>query len=448
MPAPKRRRWFSLSLRTLLIGMTVLSVGFAWFLHHRNQRIAERDRLLKEYPQSSSLQMGRIGSGPTIGLEFCDTLLGWELPEPRFSWDATTPVSGGGTALGGWVEDWAWLRPIATPKLSKIIVNSDAGPASWDDLTALARRVPWVVLNGSDDHAQALLPQLLSPATQCLSIDGRFSDLRGAPNLRELFCDYPTAGELETILTHQSLQDVWFDVEPRVLADLPAGPASNLRKLDVIFVWPEGIPEINAGEYAWVQRCQQLQAVDTTACDPAFLAALGRHLGGVETLGLTDFDATTLDQLTSWKRLRHLTLNVDAGENKHILSDQFFITLGQIPSDLASLEIDGGLGDGDTISPVALANLQRFPHLKRLRLDYCELTIEHMNVIAELAELEELSLYSNPLDDKAIQPLKRLRRLRMINLDGTNVSDEEFEKIRGDWIQRPITFFPVVGALP
>jgi hypothetical protein len=33
MPAPKRRRWFSLSLRTLLIGMTLISVGFAWFLH-------------------------------------------------------------------------------------------------------------------------------------------------------------------------------------------------------------------------------------------------------------------------------------------------------------------------------------------------------------------------------------------------------------------------------
>jgi hypothetical protein len=33
MPAPKRRRWFSLSLRTLLIGMTLISVGFASFLH-------------------------------------------------------------------------------------------------------------------------------------------------------------------------------------------------------------------------------------------------------------------------------------------------------------------------------------------------------------------------------------------------------------------------------
>jgi hypothetical protein len=69
-----------------------------------------------------------------------------------------------------------------------------------------------------------------------------------------------------------------------------------------------------------------------------------------------------------------------------------------------------------------------------------------MAIIAELSQLEELSLDSNPLDDAAIQPLKRLQRLRMINLDGTNVSDEQFEKIRGDWIERPITFIPVIGA--
>jgi len=30
MPAPKRRRWLSLSLRTVMIGMTVVSVGFGW----------------------------------------------------------------------------------------------------------------------------------------------------------------------------------------------------------------------------------------------------------------------------------------------------------------------------------------------------------------------------------------------------------------------------------
>ena len=41
MSGPKRRRWFSLSLRTLLIGMTLLSVLFAWFLHHRREKVAE-----------------------------------------------------------------------------------------------------------------------------------------------------------------------------------------------------------------------------------------------------------------------------------------------------------------------------------------------------------------------------------------------------------------------
>ena len=56
MPAPNRRRWFSLSLRTVLIGMTVISVGFAWFLHHRREKIAERERSLPGdgFPQPGS----------------------------------------------------------------------------------------------------------------------------------------------------------------------------------------------------------------------------------------------------------------------------------------------------------------------------------------------------------------------------------------------------------
>jgi hypothetical protein len=33
MPAPKRRRWFSLSLRTLLIGVTLIRVLFSVGLH-------------------------------------------------------------------------------------------------------------------------------------------------------------------------------------------------------------------------------------------------------------------------------------------------------------------------------------------------------------------------------------------------------------------------------
>jgi hypothetical protein len=41
MPTLKRRRWFSLSLRTVMMGMTLISVGFAWFLHHRWGKFVE-----------------------------------------------------------------------------------------------------------------------------------------------------------------------------------------------------------------------------------------------------------------------------------------------------------------------------------------------------------------------------------------------------------------------
>jgi hypothetical protein len=35
MPAPKRRRWFALSLRTVMIGITLISGLFGWLLHYR-----------------------------------------------------------------------------------------------------------------------------------------------------------------------------------------------------------------------------------------------------------------------------------------------------------------------------------------------------------------------------------------------------------------------------
>jgi hypothetical protein len=443
MSAPKRRRWFSLSLRTLLIGITLVSVLFAWFLYHRRVKTAERDQLLKEYHSAISRgRFGGVGFGPAVQLEFRDTLFGWELPHPRYSLDYS-----GSTWAYKQVDDSAWLRPLATPELNRIYISSDAQPASWDDLTALARRTPEVYLGGRDERARELLPRLLSHRTRNLSIEIPIDDLSAAPNLRELVCNIYSAGELGAVLSKESLEKMCLDASVEHLGHVPSGPPSHIRCLDMTFRWP-GVPELAFGEYPWVQRCTNLREVAVTAADPAFLAAIGRNLNGVETLQLSEFDVTSVDQLASWTRLRHLTFDVDVGANDHILSDRFFLALGQLPSDLVSLEFDGGLGGDDKISAEALSVLRRFTHLKRLRLDYCELTREHMSIIADLSELKELSLYMNPLDDDAIEPLKRLRRLRRINLDGTNVSDEQFPTIRGDWIERPLPYrLPIVGAL-
>lgn len=80
--------------------------------------------------------------------------------------------------------------------------------------------------------------------------------------------------------------------------------------------------------------------------------------------------------------------------------------------------------------------LQDLPGLKRLRLGMCKLTSEHLAVIAELKQLEELSLEDAGVEDKTIEPLKKLPNLRRISLERTKVSKRMFPGIRGDWDDR------------
>src|SRR5258708_88865 len=97
MPAPKRRRWFSLSLRTLLIGVTVISVLFGWFLHHRGVKIAEKERLEAQF----------LDSGVHVAFE--DDLLGWTVP-------ARQRLDGCGVGEPIDLDEplvWSWLRTIS-----------------------------------------------------------------------------------------------------------------------------------------------------------------------------------------------------------------------------------------------------------------------------------------------------------------------------------------------
>jgi hypothetical protein len=419
MPVPKRRRWFSLSLRTVLIGMTVVSVGFAWFLHHRREKIAEKERLEREFSDS-------------VGLHFSDTFFGWDLPPRRFS-----RTGGAGSPLG-MVDQWDWLRPMSVPVLRQVGVNLFAPIPK--GLPELARHVPSIHIGveiagyRSEQKFDEALALLLSENTQELGILGEADDLTPlsqAPQLKRLECTRLTAASFATVLDHPRLEQVSCEVRGDELASLPSGTSSSLQRLAIRFDWPYQSPETTGGQYAWTERCSRLREIRATACDSSFLEAVGRELGGVESLHLRGVDAASLDQLPSWNRLRRLVLQLNSFEDRQLRA------IGSIPGGLESLEIDGDYVDDIThpFSPQALAVLKRFGNLRRLRLDCCYLTKEHIAVLAELTQLEELSLEYNPLDDAAIAPLHRLPRLRTIYLDDTEVSDGQFRNIRGDWMR-------------
>jgi hypothetical protein len=366
-----------------------------------------------------------------VGLHFSDTLLGWDLPHKRFS------RIDGADSKYGYVDHWAWLRPIAAPTLRQVAVNTFA-PLP-DKLPALAQRVPSILVAvevagyRSEQNVDDVLRLLLSNNTQELSIMGGAGDLDSiaqAPQLKRLDCTRMTATAFAAVFEHPRLEAVSCMVKVDDLTQLPGGKPCALRRLRVTFDWPDDdAATTTTGQYAWVERCAALSEINVTWPDSSFLGAVGWKLGGVDSLEITGVDAASLEQLASWTRLRRLTLELTS------LEDRQFAAIGNIAGSLESLEIDGANVEDPmtTISPQALEALKRFDRLRRLRIDCCNLGKDHIAVLADLTQLEELSLEYNPLDDAAIAPLHRLPRLRLINLDNTEVSDRQFENIRGDW---------------
>jgi hypothetical protein len=69
----QRRSRFSISLRTLLIGVALVSALFAWQFHYRGQKVKERDRIRT------------LMSSFELHVNFRYVILGWEVPE-NLSW--------------------------------------------------------------------------------------------------------------------------------------------------------------------------------------------------------------------------------------------------------------------------------------------------------------------------------------------------------------------------
>jgi hypothetical protein len=151
MPIPKRRRWFSRSLRTLLIGMTVISVGLAWFLHHRREKIAERERIEKRYD----------------AFDFGGSFFGWELPEA-----------------------WTWLVPLSVPEIRR--ANLSTEHPNTEEFLEFVRRASIVPVNR--EHWLGDLTRCFSSRTRELLVRGDFvqsqdlTDLSAAPRLHKLRC--------------------------------------------------------------------------------------------------------------------------------------------------------------------------------------------------------------------------------------------------------------------
>jgi Leucine-rich repeat (LRR) protein len=405
MPARKRRRWFSLSLRTLLIGMTLVSVGFAWFLHHRRAKIAERERLSRKLRSPNSAY-------------FVDSILGWDLPYG----DAEN-------------DKWYWLRLAAIPRIHSMSLSIGPSTVPSDDVLAAAQKAHEVELY-QHQYSPQLLAKVLSTNTTDLSLTGngladQIVEISRAPNLQNLTYNglIHNLKPVAAILDHQHLQHSHFGATAVLLSDLRASRPSGLRTLGITFPPATDLAASDVpGDYPWLRACTQVNDLYCIHPSNNFLAQIGRHLEGVEKLDLiSDSLPEAVDNLAGWARLRHLSLRYCRIEDAVLA--KIAIHLPQ----LESLEIEGEEGG---FSPDGLRPLKEMPHLNRLALEQCGLTKEHVEVIAGCAELQQLSLFDNRLDDQSLAPLSGLSRLKQLDLEATSATAKAFANIRGGWKPR------------
>lgn len=422
------RRWCTLSLRTMLIGITLLSVLFAWQFYYRGQKVRERDRIVA------------MLTGSNAHVNFRYTILGWKMP-----------------------ESYAWLWRIAFPEPESICLTTNAAtplPAEFCEIAQHCAKVEYQGYSGGED---AYLRHCLSGQTQDINVwnNGVSGECLGCvgdcPNLRTVEARYVvlTTKSMAAMLSHPRIEQLEIKAEAEdlsLLGELPGPNALQRLDLDLEFDWHRRNPVTQAsffsgsampspgddfgnfanrrpsGDFVWLKQCNQLCEITFTFPHyPSFFEAVGRHLGGVERLNIHSCDVEVLESLGTWTRLRYLCLD---GRQ---MDDEELSRIVALCGGLHTLEIDEYSESKVSLSPEGLRCLQALPDLKRLRLGKCNLTPEHLEAIAELKQLEELSLEDDGVVDKTVEPLKKLQNLKRISLERTNVSKGMFSRISGDW---------------
>lgn len=425
-----------LSLRVLLIVVTVASLLFAWQFYYRAQAIRDSERI------------GKLFSATDSHINFDWRLWGWSVP-----------------------AEWERLYYIAIPEPSVGFIQPSTEQPLSEEMYDIARRCPAIEFSAHDeflkpDDARSLLRRCISERTERIRVTGNYLDRK----CLSFIGDHPQLKCVESgvslgkvsllpLLHHPALEELVAEVYVEDLQQIPALPKPTpLRRLS-LFLWsdweaemqawrernklakelrrfpsqnnnqePADDPPQDSHAYTWLKQCAALEEVTISGEGQGdFLVAIGKHLAGVERLNLKDTSVIEDGSLAGWSRLRHLTLEGASLDDAKLRGVVEALPL------LTTLEIDEYFVAPITLTPEGLHVLQQLPNLRRLRLGQCQLTKEHMAAIAQLAHLEELSLEDFSLDDEAIEPLNALARLRRINLERTSASDSVFRNIRGDW---------------
>lgn len=226
--------------------MTLLSGVFAWFLHHRREKMAERKRLEKS------------NDAPLVRLAFEDSLLGWDFPlgepvdirqvRPLPNSTGTQNGNGGMGVWGGYElvydDDYWWLRPCMCPELRSIDLGflRDEVPPEWLPELLMKPSVKEITLSGDDALSVALAARFcISLETLRVELSATsesfrpFGERRG---VRHLFLEHSHVDDrllMEIVERFPNLETLEIDssddcdISPHGITDL--GALTKLRRL-------------------------------------------------------------------------------------------------------------------------------------------------------------------------------------------------------------------------
>lgn len=421
--------------------VTVASALSALPGQYHADRTRERDKTIAVFAGSESRANFRY------------TILGWEIPHQA-----------------------AWLWKAAKPELDSVTLRPNGEKPLPEAFCYVAKRSPRIEYEGITGGDDAYLRRCVSEKTteirlfrngvsgECLAFVGE------CPNLRRIDASHLTltSKSLTALLNHPRIEELVIHAEAddlSLVGKLARPNALTRLEIDIDFDWSRPLPEEEeplprprapgagprafldrrpAGDFVWLKQCEQLREITMSMpSDSSFLAAVGHQLRGVQRLNLSSCDKKHLESLGSWERLRWLTLE------GMVVSDKTLARLVELCDGVTTLEIDEYPESKVSLSPDGIRSLRKLKGLTRLRLGMCNLTRAHFEAIAELRGVEELSIEDKGVNDRVIEPLAKLPKLRRISLERTKASDKVFANIRGDWdANRPIRFLGSFEAVP
>ena len=118
---------------------------------------------------------------------------------------------------------------------------------------------------------------------------------------------------------------------------------------------------------------------------------------------------------------------IDVARLQKALTDD---DLKDLPNELQELTLRGNRGYGiDSVTDAGITHLARYKGLRKLRAGGLGLTDRCFDAIAELSQLEELSLDSNLITGSGLKKLSGLKRLRKLDLNFNPLVEPAFEHL-------------------